>query len=374
LSDHKQFDGYSLFKCIDKKGNGFVKIQDLVDFMNLVELYLNRKQAAALFCCLDFCNDGVLNYLEFLNAILPKKLIKSTKPFCYEYSKNPSRDKEADLDHILKDFSTLLLQYINTYFTLQSLRNQFDPETGLNLKYYFGLVDQDQKGVWIDDDIYTFLRVGNDGIGFDDVKVIIDVFSKWSNQVTMSQFVGYFRESENRARGIEESGEYKGLRLMRASERGMEMGRGGSIGEGGEMRICERSQVSPARSDRACQEFEVLNNRSSQKGFRDVKDRNSGREVGSHRGMKQYLVERGIGENFEMSKSVPLDGETVPREDEGLREPSLLFSPQGKDESYVELKVRFLVVKYFRMAPAKAHLPLIETNLLTSPSPSGLLR
>jgi hypothetical protein len=185
-----------------------VKIQDLVDFMNLVELYINRKQAAALFCCLDFCNDGVLNYLEFLNAILPKKFIKSTKPFCYEYSKNPSQDKEADLDHILKDFSTLLLQYINTYFTLQSLRNQFDLETGLNLKYYFKLVDQDHKGVWIDDDVYTFLRIGNDGIGFDDVKVIIDVFSKWSNQVTMSQFVGYFRESENRARGIEASGEY----------------------------------------------------------------------------------------------------------------------------------------------------------------------
>lgn len=185
-----------------------MKIQDLVDFMNLVELYLNHKQAAALFCCLDFCNDGVLNYLEFLNAILPKKFIKSTKPFCYEYSKNPSQDKEADLDYILKDFSTLLLQYINTYFTLESLRNQFDLETGLNLKYYFGLVDQDQKGVWIDDDVYTFLRIGNDGIGFDDVKVIIDVFSKWSNQVTMSQFVGYFRESENRARGIEESGEY----------------------------------------------------------------------------------------------------------------------------------------------------------------------
>lgn len=152
------------------------------------------------------------------------------------------------------------------------------------------------------------------------------------------------------------------------------MGRGGGVGEGGGMRICERSQVSPARSGRACQEFEVLYNRSIQRGFRDVKDRKSGREVGSHRGMKQYLDERGIGENFEMSKSVPLDGEPVPREDEGLREPSLLFSPQGKDESYIELKVTFLVVKYFRMAPAQVRLPLIETNLLTSRSPTGLLR
>jgi hypothetical protein len=126
LSDHKQFDGYSLFKCIDKRGNGFVKIQDLVDFMNLVELYLNRKQAAALFCCLDFCNDGVLNYMEFLNAVLPKKFSRPTRPFCYEYSKNPPQDKEADLDCILKDFSSLLLEYINTYFSLESIRNQFD--------------------------------------------------------------------------------------------------------------------------------------------------------------------------------------------------------------------------------------------------------
>jgi hypothetical protein len=103
-----------------------VKIQDLVDFMNLVELYLNRKQAAALFCCLDFCNDGVLNYMEFLNAVLPKKFSRPTRPFCYEYSKNPQQDKEADLDCILKDFSSLLLEYINTYFSLESIRNQFD--------------------------------------------------------------------------------------------------------------------------------------------------------------------------------------------------------------------------------------------------------
>jgi hypothetical protein len=242
------------------------------------------------------------------------------------------------------------------------------------VKYYFGLVDQDQKGVWRDDDVYTFLRGANGGIGFDDVKVIMDVFSKWSNQVTMGEFVNYFRKSEDRARGMIESSDYQGLRLLRASERGLDMGRGGSPVKCEKMRICERVQGSPARSDRARQEFEILYNRSSQKGSRDIKDRKSRREVGSHQQMKQYLVDRGIGENFEMSKSVPLDGEPMPREDEGPREPSYLFSPQGKDESYVELKVRFLVVKFFRMAPAQARLPLIETNFSISRSPTGLLR
>jgi hypothetical protein len=150
---------------------------------------------------------------------------------------------------------------------------------------------------------------------------------------------------------------------MRASERGGEGGRGGSPREGGGIRVGGRVRGSPDRTDRACQEFEMLYNRRSHKGSRDVKDRKSEREVGSHRQKNNFLI-GGIGINFEMSKSVPLDIEPMPREEEGLREPSLLFSPQGKDESYVELKVRFLVVKIFRMGRVRlplARFAMIET-------------
>ena len=208
LSDHKQFDGYSLFKCIDKKGAGFIRIQDLVDFMNLIQLYLSRSQAAALFHCLDFCNDGVLNYMEFLNAILPKKSYPLLK-FSHQSSKTPQQDKSLELDCILRDFSNLLLEYINSYLALESIRNQFDLENGSNLPYYFGLVDKEGKGVWIDDDIYGFLRGGNGGVGvgvgYDDVGVIIGVFSKWGCEVTLGEFGGYFRRSEERGRKVKES-------------------------------------------------------------------------------------------------------------------------------------------------------------------------
>jgi hypothetical protein len=140
-----------------------------------------------------------------------------------------------------------------------------------------------------------------------------------------------------------ESREYKGLSLGSASRGGEEEGegegegRGSSHGKEGKIWIRERMRGSPGRSDRACQEFEILYNRSSHKGSRDVKDRESERGNGNYQQMNKFLVDRGIGENFEMSKSVPLDGEPMPREEEGPREPSLLFSPQGRDECYVEL-------------------------------------
>ena len=109
LSTHKMFDGYSLFKCIDKKGNGYIQLQDLADLLNSQEFYMNSKQAAALFCCLDFDKNAILNYMEFLNSIIPKKFNRPTKPICYEYCSESSNknNQDFDIDFILKDLSTL---------------------------------------------------------------------------------------------------------------------------------------------------------------------------------------------------------------------------------------------------------------------------
>jgi hypothetical protein len=197
LSDHTHFDGYSLFKCISKSGAGFIKPQDLVDFMNLIDLSPTPRQAYALFHSLHLPHDLILNYIDFLNLVLPKNP-PLPKLLSYPNSVNRNQDKTLQIDCILKDFSTLLLQYINSYFSLELIRNEFDVKIRSNLTYYFGLVDKDGKGFWDDNDIYEFLRGEDGGIGFDDVKVIIGVFGKWSERVSRREFGAYFKGSQDR--------------------------------------------------------------------------------------------------------------------------------------------------------------------------------
>ena len=112
LSNHKVFDSYSLFKCIDKTGKGYLNIEDLVDFMNSSEIYLNRKQVIALYCTLNFDMYSKLNYMEFLNSILPKNFVNKTPTSnifqdFYDYafikSQNNNLDDQREIDVILKD-------------------------------------------------------------------------------------------------------------------------------------------------------------------------------------------------------------------------------------------------------------------------------
>lgn len=227
LSGHKKFDSYSLFKCIDNTSNGYLKLQDLIDFMSSSEFYLTRKQANALYCTLNFDMHGNLNYMEFLNSILPKTFENFTAPNMfsdfYDYTliksqKNYGND-QRDIDGILKDLALLLLEYVNQHFIKREVISWFVDNRDHSLGYFFELIDEEKKSYLVDDDIYLFMRDNAKRIENDEVKILIEEFSRFSTQISLNDFINYFTKLETKAKAADANKEIKNLSLLNRTPR-----------------------------------------------------------------------------------------------------------------------------------------------------------
>mmetsp|Transcript_32612 Transcript_32612/g.29476 ORF Transcript_32612/g.29476 Transcript_32612/m.29476 type:complete len:242 (+) Transcript_32612:41-766(+) len=157
LAEQREFEPYTAFKRIDRFGNGYVTIMDVLEFLRQNEIPVLEADVKNLFKMYDSNNDGKLSYTDFLNLALPRTspslrqlcttresyFVAKNDPLPYECEWALARvfDKEVNFtrkNELLKD--DLQLRY--DYSPLEAFR----------------LIDEERLGYLDLDSLYIFLK------------------------------------------------------------------------------------------------------------------------------------------------------------------------------------------------------------------------
>lgn len=189
LAEQRDFEPYTAFKRIDNLGLGYIRVQDLHDFLRDNGISATERDVLYLFKLYDSNGDQRLTYSNFLNAVLPvtspalRQLATQRESYFVGRNETLPYDVEWSLSRVFD-------KEINAYRKIELLKddlvNRYDYD-GLNA---FKTVDIDRLGYLDHETIYQFFQRNKIIASDDDVLALLRRLDKdQDGRISYAEFV-----------------------------------------------------------------------------------------------------------------------------------------------------------------------------------------
>ncbi len=73
LAEQKLFEPHTAFRRIDSLRDGYISSSELADFLAENEIITSTRETLHLFSTLDYNQDGLISYKDFVDTVLPQE-------------------------------------------------------------------------------------------------------------------------------------------------------------------------------------------------------------------------------------------------------------------------------------------------------------
>lgn len=188
LAEQYQFEPHTAFRRIDANRDQYITQSEIMDFLETNNLIVTSKEAFHLFNVLDFNDDGIVDYQDFSESILPQENIKlKTRAklrdpyYIAPYEKLPY-EVEWSLVRVLE-------QEIKNFRQVEMLRELLQTACDFDTIECFNAIDADKLGVIDLESINYFMREMGCPLSEDEILAFIRVVGNGELQrISYSQF------------------------------------------------------------------------------------------------------------------------------------------------------------------------------------------